>query len=230
MNVFKKIWLMSDACYRLLHDHGLAKSIWRSESVDCKGNPLPWLSYPAIHFLDSLDLSDANIFEFGSGNSTLYWMQRYAHHSIKSYQAVELSWEYYKLMQPRSTFYADRVRCVPEIAKYIAAAESYALEGGMYFDVTVVDGHIATRHLEFAAALKITDSEGLIVVDDANWLSPQLDEACNRLGMFRVDFVGFSPGVSYSKITSVLFRNPARFFGAKLSTPVAGFSEYPGQF
>src|ERR1700721_952334 len=36
----------------------------------------PWITYPAIDFLLQFDFSDASVFEWGSGFSTLWWSQR----------------------------------------------------------------------------------------------------------------------------------------------------------
>src|ERR1700710_1149341 len=52
-------------------------------SVDRFGNPLPWVTYPAIEFLMGLDLSDARVLEFGAGQSTL-WFAKCAQ-SVLSY-------------------------------------------------------------------------------------------------------------------------------------------------
>lgn len=37
---------------------------------------IPWIPFAAIDHLDSVDLSNARVFEFGSGGSTLYWLRR----------------------------------------------------------------------------------------------------------------------------------------------------------
>lgn len=37
------------------------------------GNPIPWLTYASLAFLETLDLSQSRITEFGGGASTLYF-------------------------------------------------------------------------------------------------------------------------------------------------------------
>jgi hypothetical protein len=39
-------------------------------------SPVPWLTFAAIDRLHQLDLRGAQVFEYGSGASTLYWLQR----------------------------------------------------------------------------------------------------------------------------------------------------------
>ena len=43
--------------------------------VDKDGNPLPWISIPAIEILREKDLGDLFVFEYGSGNSTIWFSE-----------------------------------------------------------------------------------------------------------------------------------------------------------
>jgi hypothetical protein len=47
------------------------------ESLDNNKKPLPWISYSAIDYLSKLDLSKFNIFEYGSGNSTIWYLDKF---------------------------------------------------------------------------------------------------------------------------------------------------------
>jgi hypothetical protein len=60
----------------LATEQGQWRSIVAGTSVDRHGRPLPWYTYPAIEFLDTLELSDCRVFEYGAGNSSLYWAAR----------------------------------------------------------------------------------------------------------------------------------------------------------
>jgi hypothetical protein len=55
---------------------GWYNSFLTLRSVDQSGKPLPWLTYPAIYFIELLDLSNKVVMEFGSGASTLYFSRR----------------------------------------------------------------------------------------------------------------------------------------------------------
>ena len=61
----------------LLKKFGLLRSFQKKISVDAQGNPIPWYTYPAVEYLEQFDFSNKTIFEYGMGNSTLYW-SRYA--------------------------------------------------------------------------------------------------------------------------------------------------------
>src|SRR3954463_2256551 len=64
------------AARTLWRDYGHVKSARRGKCVDVIGNPIPWYTYPAIEYLKQLDFSTKNVFEFGAGQSTLFWAGR----------------------------------------------------------------------------------------------------------------------------------------------------------
>jgi hypothetical protein len=41
-----------------------------------KGEPIPWFSHPLIDFLKDRLSKDMTVFEYGCGNSTLWWADR----------------------------------------------------------------------------------------------------------------------------------------------------------
>jgi hypothetical protein len=47
-------------------------------AVDAESQPIPWYRYPAIDFLEPRVTAELDVFEFGSGNSTLWWAARVA--------------------------------------------------------------------------------------------------------------------------------------------------------
>src|SRR6187399_2329614 len=58
-------------------NHGVYRSLRSDEPVDASGERLPWFTYPAIEYLAAFDFSDRVLFEYGSGQSTLYWAKRF---------------------------------------------------------------------------------------------------------------------------------------------------------
>ncbi len=70
-------WLAGRAVTRLLRrDFGHALSALRGEPLDQMGRPIPWFTYPATEYINQWDLSGKTVFEFGAGNSTLYWCRQ----------------------------------------------------------------------------------------------------------------------------------------------------------
>lgn len=56
--------------------YGQLASIWKQKSEFSDGEEIPWYTYPAIEYLSHLDLSGLRVFEYGSGNSTIWWGRR----------------------------------------------------------------------------------------------------------------------------------------------------------
>ena len=59
-----------------LVEQGWFNSVRQGAPVDKSNNPIPWLSYPCVDFLNERLHKSLRIFEFGSGNSTLYYSSR----------------------------------------------------------------------------------------------------------------------------------------------------------
>ena len=161
--------------------------------VDRHHHPLPWYTYPAIYWLQTALKGTERVFEYGSGNSTLWFAKR-----VSSVVAVEHDEAWTRRLRPRLP---DNVtlRFVPT-----AASETSIEEGDPYvsaiaqdetvrYDVIVVDGrarnaccHTAVRHLQ---------PGGLLILDNSN-RTPY--EPANRFlarnGFARIDFIGPVPG------------------------------------
>lgn len=56
--------------------YGQLASIWKLKSEFSDGEEIPWYTYLAIEYLSHLDLTGFRVFEFGSGNSTIWWGRR----------------------------------------------------------------------------------------------------------------------------------------------------------
>lgn len=109
--------------------------------IGADGKHIPWLTYPAIEFLDGLDFTGKSIFEFGGGGSTLFWARR-----ARDVTTVELdpSWaEHLQRIAPPnvSVLHETNGHSYAETPKTLARN----------FDVIVVDG--AERYRSTQAAL-----------------------------------------------------------------------------
>lgn len=224
--LYWRLYVLRDALRRSLVSTGWLRSIWTGKIQGPDKQPVPWLSYPAVHFLNSLDLTGARVFEYGSGASTLYWKERYQSGEIKDYAAAETNALFHYEMARQDGFYRDKVILYDEgdPAAMFAHIEEDQLSPHRPFDVTVVDGDFLRRHLELEHSLAITDSMGLIIVDDVQWFPHCVEEFCAKHRLYRIDFAGFAPAVSYQKITSILFKEPIRFAQAKVIVPEESIS------
>ena len=73
---FRAIKKMLSNFKTLAMHHGQWKSILTNMPINSNGMELPWYTYPAIEYLNSFTLTSFDVFEFGSGNSSIYWAKR----------------------------------------------------------------------------------------------------------------------------------------------------------
>lgn len=161
--------------------------------VDGKGNPLPWITYPAIEFLNTIDFSDAKVFEFGAGSSTLWWAKR-----AKLVCSVERERDWFERLIP----------ILPDNAYVDLEANELAYpdhinRNGSKFDVVVIDG--AVRYPCVQSSLDYLDEHGIILLDNTEWY-PNIANMLRELGFTQIDFSGFGPINAFPSCTSIFFR------------------------
>ena len=197
-------------CDVVLNESGWTRSLLASQCVDAKGNPIPWYTFPAIEYLSQLDWSGADVFEFGCGNSTLWWSNR-----AKSVTSVESDREWFELVKGRIGnncsvhFETDADR----YAEYVSRFDG--------FDVIVIDGIFLD-----GGRLKCTERSieslrpgGLIVLDNSDWL-PRSSEILRDSGLIEVDMAGVAPLNIHASTTSLFFNRDFRMKPARKNHPV----------
>lgn len=173
-------------------EYGFLQSVARRAPVDANGSPLPWYTYPAIEYLKQIDFSDAAVFEFGAGHSTLFWSAAAA-----SVNAVEDNPEWYRWVQARAPAHCSLLH-EPDYDRYADAI----LEQRRLFDVIVIDG--GDRHKCAQRAVRALRPGGLVILDNSDW-APESSWVLRSAGLLEVDMTGFSPGTAYTGCTSFYF-------------------------
>lgn len=201
---------------------GQFRSAVTGKVVDRNGEPLPWLTYSAIHFLGSLDYTGRRVLEFGSGSSTMWWQSRVD--SVVSFEA-DKAW-----MDGMAPKVAPNVRLLPlptdpnditHKAPSIIAYLAEHLGDDEKFDVIVIDG--ADRLGTARASLKYLADDGIVVVDNsdtgigADGRIALLD-IYREAGLQRVDFYGLGPSILFPQCTSVAFREGSWAFSGTQNT------------
>ena len=166
-------------------------------SVDRHGRALPWYTYPAIAFLEPRLSPTMRVFEFGSGQSTLWYAQRVA--EVISCEHSCAWYEHVAKRKPSNVTLLYRVLNID--GDYSKSANSY----GPTFDLIVIDGEDRTNCAKNAVqALK---ESGVIIFDntehEANWDGMRFLK--NR-GFKQIEFEGMAPGVPYHSWTSFYYR------------------------
>lgn len=186
-------------CYTMMFKQGMYRSARIGGSVDRHGNPMPWLTYPAIEYLKRRDFSGMDVFEFGSGYSTAYFSSH-----ARSVTAAEhqVEWRDKVLAMCKGRNNVEIIVAGNE-KDYLATIDS---KGGGY-DIIVVDGEWRLACMK--AAIKKLRPGGIIILDDAETYMAAVEylEPC---GMLRVDFWGFAPYIHYSKNTCMFFDKRSR--------------------
>jgi precorrin-6B methylase 2 len=186
-----------------VHDDGWLRSFEEHRSVDLEGKPLPFIVYPAIEFLRRRIRPDMEVFEYGSGASTLWWAAR-----VKRVVSCEHDPGWYRKISAGAP--ANATLLLQELDD----RESYPrriLEFHEAFDVVVIDGrervHCAHHCL---GALK---PGGVILWDNSD--REKYESGYRFLqehGFRRLEFVGLGPIVNEKSETSIFYR-PNNCFG-----------------
>jgi len=193
-----------------LFQYGWLRSWWKGRPVDARGAPLPWITYPAIDFLSQFDFSDASVFEWGSGFSTLWWSQRCRR--IASVESNQDWAPYIKQLLPKSV---DLLVTPLDADSEIEALTKHHTVRN---DVFVIDNYGPFRRYCAEAAAKNVTEGGLIVLDNSDQC-PRAAEVLRIRGFTQIDFTGFAPCNGYAQSTSLFFRQYLKFATTQKDQP-----------
>jgi hypothetical protein len=181
-----------------LKENGWKLSIKRGLPVDKEGQELPWFTYSSIQFLTSRLNKELSVFEYGSGNSTIWFSNK-----MKKVVSVEHNKEWYSQLK-------NKLKEKPNI-KYIlkdlnsGEYQNEILNYEKTFDIIVIDGRNRVQcSMNSLSALK---ENGVIIWDNSN--RTRYSEGHNFLisnGFKRIDFWGIGPINFYSWCTSIFYK------------------------
>lgn len=202
LNFFKLTSLYELKKNSALKDQGWFMSYDKAQPIDQRGNPIPWITYPAIYFLENRlkNIKNLCVFEYGAGNSSLWWTQ----YSTRV-DSVEHDSNWYnsilKLKNEKLNIYLENVETDQYVQKAMSLQKSY--------DIIVVDGR---RRVDCTkSAVKALKEEGILILDNSN--RSEYSEAFSFLkihGFNHVEFGGMTPmGVELSETT--IFYKPNNF-------------------
>jgi hypothetical protein len=184
-----------------IEGYGFKKSVEKAKPIDKNNNPIPLYTYPAIEYLQSLDFSNKRIFEFGSGNSTLFWLEK---------GAIVTSVENNKI------WFEDLTKEIGENENHKFLFENgikyynAILEGEKKYDLIIIDG--AENRLESAKrAIQKIKEDGMIIVDNSDWFENTTKFIRDELDFIQIDFYGFRPSKHNTSVTSVFFSRKSNF-------------------
>lgn len=184
----------------LSKEYGQFASMKLWSCVDGKGNPIPWYTYPAIEYLSHLDLSDRKVFEYGSGNSSLWWAGR-----CQALTSIEDNRKWYeKINLAAKCLQNFDYQYVEGMAAFI---EQENIAGS---DIVIIDGSYRSECADYVLQ-KIRQrylDPVFLVFDNSDWYPQTMARLNKELNWIQVDFAGFGPINSYTWTTSI-FINPS---------------------
>ena len=185
--------------YKILSfDFGQWGSIKTRMCFDAEGRPIPWYTYPAIEYLKQLDMRDKAVFEFGSGNSSLFWSDR-----AKEVLSVEIRTLWYEMVDRD-----DRRNLEILFAPYKDEYVNSIVKVNREFDVIIVDGSF--RFDCAKVAVNYLKDGGMIILDNSDW-HPKTSEFLRSRNLIEVDFSGFGPINGYTWTTSLFLSRDFAF-------------------
>jgi len=190
-------------------DLGQYRTMILSSCVEADATPIPWYTYPAIEYLKNLNFSDKTIFEWGSGNSTLFWAKR-----CKNLVSVEDNREWFSMIKSKLP---DNVEYFLFEKKhdYVKSINKFDKE----FDIIIIDGY--HRYECAVEALSKLRDDGFIILDNSDW-KEKTSKLLRESDMIEVDMSGFGPINSYTWITSFYFSRKVQLVPASGRQPIRG--------
>ncbi len=181
----------------ILDELGWTRSFYKMQSIDKNGDPIPWCTYSFIHFIGERLNKNQNIFEFGSGNSTLWYAQR-----VKSILAVEHDNDWINQIKPILPANAEI------LYKVLDTNGDYSksvLSSGNKYDIIIIDGR--DRNNCVYQSFNALSNDGVFIFDNSQ-ISAYADslQFLKDKGFRRIDFKGLCPSVAHINTTTVLYR------------------------
>jgi hypothetical protein len=208
-------------------DRGDAMRWWRGRRSDFPLNAaIPWIVFRAIDYLETCDLRQSLVFEYGSGGSTLFWLRKGAARVM----SVEHDRGWFEAMQKRVAGKPVDL-CLAEAELDGTAAGAKRADPGAYtsadpsfqrhrftsyvrqidafpdetFDVVLIDGR-ARPSCVVHSAPKVKPG-GLLILDNADRDYYLLESAPSLRGFSRQTFDGATPGAAARSTTAIFTRD-----------------------
>ena len=181
---------VKELVFNLNEKYGYKQTTINQKPIDINHNPLPWFTYPAIEYLSQFDLSQKTIFEWGSGNSSLFFAK-----ICKTIVSVESDKEWFNYVS-QDLSENQKIFLVEE-EKF----SDFIDEKSIKYDIIIID---SLRRYDCAVkAINHLNEGGLIILDNSDW-HPNTSELLRNSGnLIEVDMHGFGPINSYSSTTSL---------------------------
>ena len=179
-------------------EDGWFKSYYTRQSVDLRGNPIPWCTYSFLKFIEPRLKEHFNIFEYGCGNSTIWYAKK-----VNSIKSVEHNKNWFELIVSNLPGNAKVV--LIELNENGNYAKEVLVENKKY-EIIIIDGVERNNSVKFAMTGLTED--GVIIYDNTQLEEyfPSIDMLIDS-GFKRIDFIGTLPIVAHNNTTTIFYRD-----------------------
>jgi len=181
-----------------LREDGWFESFNTKRSIDKDGNPIPWCTYSFIKFIEPRLKEDFKVFEYGSGNSTLWYAEK-----VGEITAVENDFNWFNKVSTSLPANAEAIYCE---VKYDGEYCRKVMMQNKEYSIIIIDGRDRVNCVKHS--INCLSDDGVIVFDNSN-LS-QYSEANSFLisnGFKKIDFWGLSPVTGHNNCTSIFYKH-----------------------
>lgn len=181
-----------------LRSKGWFLSYKSKNSIDKNGNPIPWFTYPIISFLEYRLNKKMNLFEYGCGNSTLFFAQR-----VKSIISVEHNNQWYNQIK---TTLPKNANLVFQNLEYGKEYSKQVLIGKKKYNLIIIDGRDRNNCIKNSVTALTKD--GVIVFDNSQLVDYKIGmDFLAQKGFKRLDFWGQIPIAAHENCTSIFYKS-----------------------
>ncbi len=183
---------------------GWMKSFLDGFSQDENGDPVPWMTYPAIEFLKNYLTKNHEIFEFGCGASTLFFSKK-----VKKVVGLETNPRWLGITQnllSQAQSNNVEITLMPDGLEN-NLYQNFPKNCGQKFDLIIVD---SLKRFECAKnAIDGIKEGGAVILDDSERKNyKKIFDFFAEKGFEKRDFFGIAPGQLRIKNTTIFFSNP----------------------
>jgi hypothetical protein len=180
-----------------LLEKGWFRSFDQKEAVDANGNPIAWCTYPFLDFIYPRLQSHFKVFEYGCGNSTIWYAKK-----VESITSVEHEKGWLDKIQSKMP---KNSTIVYKELEYDGLYSKEIKSSGTKYHIAIVDGR--DRNNCLLNAMDALTDDGIIVFD--NSYLPQYQSSINTAlskGFRKIDFYGMGPIAPHTSCTSIIYR------------------------
>ncbi len=181
-----------------LRERGWFESALMKQSVNKDNSPLIWCTYPFIDFISARLKNDMSVFEYGCGNSTLWFSEK-----VKKIDSVEHNRKWFERinsLKPGNSNVVLKEESDPE--GYAKAVR----ESNERYDIIFIDGIERNKCIKYS--IDSLKSGGIIILDNSE--RKDYSESFSFLkdaGFKNIDFFGISPIVNCTSCTTIFYKS-----------------------